>query len=89
MIVPASVEHFLASEVVEKVDMGLSSWVAKMAGNPSLTSTISSLPEPVTTNYELNLILGSGLADLGSLGILSLLALITTIIVFKSTVEAS
>ncbi len=57
-----------------------------MADNLSLTSTISSLPEPAIVNHQLNIILGSGLATLGILGFL---LLITTIVVFKDVSEAS
>ncbi len=61
-----------------------------MAGNLSLTNSRSSnLSEPAFINNELNVIMASGLATLGSLGILSLFILVTTIIIFKNIRESS
>ncbi len=61
-----------------------------MQENTSLNNiSTSSLHESAIIYHGLNLFLGSGLAILGTLGILSLLFLITTIVVFKNTTEAS
>ncbi len=52
-------------------------------------SLTSSLHETAIVNRELDLNLGSGLVTFGTLGILSFLLLITTIVVFKNVSEVS